>query len=245
MSIHINAKKDEIAPLVLLPGDPLRAKFIAENFLEDAQCYNTVRNMYGFTGTYNGTRVSVQGTGMGIPSISIYVNELYNDYGVQKAVRIGTAGSIQKDVKLRDLVLAVSASTDSAANTHRFGGRTFAPSAGFSLLHAAFHAAEKLTAANAAEGAASVRIHAGAVFTSDMFYNDVPDVWKLWARYGILAVEMETAELYTLAAKYGREALALLTISDSLVSGESTSSAEREISFRLMMQTALEAITTP
>ncbi|MDR0539800.1 MAG: purine-nucleoside phosphorylase [Spirochaetaceae bacterium] len=232
MSIHIAAKKEDIAPFVLLPGDPLRAKFIADNFLQDAFCYNTVRNMLGFTGIYNGKRVSVQGTGMGIPSVSIYVNELFNDYGVQKAIRIGTAGAIQEHVKIRELVLASSACTDSGANRHRFGGKSFAPAAAFGLLHKAFHKAEAL----------GITPHAGPVFTSDMFYTDPPDSWKLWARYGVLAVEMETAELYTLAAKYGREALAILTISDSLVTGEATSSEERETTFKNMMNVALETL---
>ena len=232
MSIHIAAKKEQIAPLILLPGDPLRAKFIAETFLEKAECYSSVRNMYGFTGYYKDTRVSVQGTGMGIPSISIYANELFNDYNVQKAIRIGTAGSLSEGVVVRDIVLASGACTDSAVNIRRFNGQSYAPVPSFSLLHAAYHAAEKLGAP----------VHAGNVYTTDTFYNDEADAWKLMARYGALAVEMETAELYTLAAKYGRQALAILTISDSLVSGESTSSEEREKSFKLMMQTALETL---
>jgi purine-nucleoside phosphorylase len=230
MSIHIAAKEGEIAEVVLLPGDPLRAKFIAETFLEHAVQYNAVRNMFGYTGTYKGRRVSVQGTGMGIPSISIYVNELYRDYNVKRALRIGTAGSLRESVKLRDLVLAMSACTDSGANTLRFAGRSFAPTASFNLLKTAYEAA---------------RVHGldpkvGAIVSSDMFYTEDPDDWKLWARFGCLAVEMEAAELYTLAAKYGREALCLLTISDSMITGETTSAAERQTSFTAMMEVALE-----
>ncbi|MDR2521664.1 MAG: purine-nucleoside phosphorylase [Spirochaetaceae bacterium] len=232
MSIHIAAKNGDIAPLVLLPGDPLRAKFIAENFLQDARCYSTVRNMLGFTGLYKGERVSVQGTGMGVPSLSIYVTELFADYGIQKAIRIGTAGSVQTDVKVRDLVLATSACTDSGANTLRFGGKSFAPAADFALLHKAYHLAEER----------GIKARPGSVFTSDVFYNDHDDDWKLWARFGVLAIDMETAELYTLAAKHGRQALSILTISDSILTGESTTSEERETSFAHMMEVALETI---
>lgn len=230
MSIHIGAQKGEIAKAVLLPGDPLRAKFIAENFLEKAVRYSEVRNMLGYTGLYKGKKVSVQGTGMGIPSISIYMNELFKDYGVKRAIRIGTAGSIQKDVKIRDLVIALSASTDSAANTIRFGGRSFAPTASFTLVKTAYEIAE----------AKGWKPKAGNVVCGDMFYTEDPDEWKLWARFGCLALEMESAELYTLAAKYGREALAILTISDSLVSQEVTSAEERQSTFTRMMEVALE-----
>jgi purine-nucleoside phosphorylase len=230
MSIHIAAKDGEIADTVLLPGDPLRAKFIAETFLEGAVCYTDVRNMFGFTGTYKGRRVSVQGTGMGIPSISIYVNELFRDYGVKRALRIGTAGTIQADVKLRSMVFASAACSDSGANYIRFGGRSFAPAADFFLLRKAYGIAEKL----------GYDAAVGAVVSNDMFYAEDPDEWKMWARYGILAVEMEAAELYTLAAKYHREALAILTISDSIVTGASTSAQERQSSFTKMMEVALE-----
>ena len=230
MSIHIAAKEGDIAEAVLLPGDPLRAKFVADNFLKDAVQYTNVRNILGFTGTYKGKRVSVQGTGMGIPSISIYVNELFNEYGVKRAIRIGTAGSIQKDVKLRDLVLAMSACTDSASNNVRFGGRNYAPTASFSLLKTAWEIAVSK----------GWQPKTGSVISSDMFYAENPEEWKLWAKFGCLAVEMECAELYTLAAKYGREALCILTVSDSLVTGESTSSEERQNTFIHMMETALE-----
>ncbi|QEK00696.1 purine-nucleoside phosphorylase [Treponema phagedenis] len=231
MSIHIGAKKGEIADRILLPGDPLRAKFVAENFFENAVCYNEVRGMLGFTGTYKGVKVSVQGTGMGLPSHSIYVTELFKDYDVQKAIRIGTAGSLRKDIPLRALVLAMAASTDSGMNTHRFEGRHYAPSANWNLLKHAYEAAQKIGA----------ETFVGGVASSDVFYNE-KETWKLWAEYGVLAVEMETAELYTLAAKYNREALSILTISDSVVTGEATSAEERQLTFKQMMETALEAI---
>jgi purine-nucleoside phosphorylase len=231
MSIHIAAKSGEIADAVLLPGDPLRAKFIAETFLENAVRYTEVRNMYGYTGTYKGRRISVQGTGMGIPSISIYVNELFRDYGVKRAIRVGTAGALQESVKIRDLVIAMSASTDSSANPIRFDGRSFAPTASFNLLKAAYDAAMKK----------GWEPKVGNIVSTDMFYSENPDEWKMWAKYGALAVEMEAAELYTLAAKYGREALAILTISDSLVTHEATSAEERQTTFTRMMEVALEA----
>jgi len=230
MSIHIAAKEGEIAEVILLPGDPLRAKFIAENFLENAKLYTEVRGILGFTGTYRGKRVSVQGTGMGIPSISIYVNELFKDYGVKRAIRVGTAGSLQKNLKLRDIVIAMSACTDSGANRVRFRGMDFAPTATFSLVKKASEAA----AAKGYEAAV------GPVVSSDMFYTEDPDEWKLWAKFGVLAVEMECAELYTLAAKYRRECLSVLTISDSLINHEVTSSEERQTAFTRMMEVALE-----
>ncbi|MDR1803996.1 MAG: purine-nucleoside phosphorylase [Treponema sp.] len=230
MSIHIAAKEGEVAEVILLPGDPLRAKFIAENYLENAKLYTEVRGILGFTGTYKGKRVSVQGTGMGIPSISIYVNELFRDYGVKRAIRLGTAGAIQENLKLRDLVIAMTACTDSGANKIRFGGRDFAPAATFSLVKKAHETAT----ARGWEAAV------GPIISSDMFYTEDPDEWKLWAKFGVLAVEMETSELYTLAAKYGRECLSLLTISDSLVSHEVTTAEERQTSFTRMMEVALE-----
>jgi purine-nucleoside phosphorylase len=230
MSIHIAAKSGEIAELILLPGDPLRAKFIAENFLEKPVCYTEVRNILGYTGLYKGRRVSVQGTGMGIPSISIYAHELFRDYGVQRAIRIGTAGSIQENVRLRDLVIALSACTDSGANSIRFGGKSYAPTASFILLKTAYDIA--LTRGWTPK--------VGPVVSSDMFYTENPDEWKLWAKFGCLALEMECAELYTLAAKYGREALCLLTISDSMITHEQTSAEERQTAFTRMIEAALE-----
>jgi purine-nucleoside phosphorylase len=230
MSIHIAAKNGEIAETILLPGDPLRAKFVADTFLKDVIQYTNVRNMLGFTGTYKGKKVSVQGTGMGIPSISIYVNELFREYGVKRAIRIGTAGAINPDVKIRDLVFAMSACTDSNANNIRLGGRNYAPTATFTLLKTAWDTAT----------AKGWKPKAGPVVSSDMFYTENPEDWKLWAKFGCLAVEMECAELFTLAAKYGREALGILTISDSLVTGESTTAEERQSTFTQMMEVALE-----
>jgi purine nucleoside phosphorylase len=232
MSVHIEAERQAVAERVLLPGDPLRAKFVAENFLTNVVCYNKVRNMFGFTGLYKGVRVSVQGTGMGMPSLSIYANELFDFYNVQKAIRIGTAGALQKDVELRSVVLAMSACTDSAINVHRFSGLSFAPTASWELLKKAADAANAL----------KQKVSIGTIFSSDIFYDDAAN-WKLFAKYGALAVEMETAELYSLAAKYRREALAIFTISDSLVTGETTNSHEREQTFTQMMHIALDAVT--
>lgn len=230
MSIHIEAKQGQIADTVILPGDPLRAKFIADTFLEDVICYNNVRGMLGFTGTYKGKRISVQGTGMGIPSISIYVNELITEYGVKNLMRVGTAGGIQEKVKVRDIVLAMSAHTDSAINKIRFNGQDFAPTASFDLLKIAYD-----TSTNK-----GITPHVGTILTSDTFYNDDPNSFKKWADFGALAIEMETAALYTLAAKYSVNALTLLTISDHLISGELTSSEERQTTFTAMMEIALE-----
>jgi purine-nucleoside phosphorylase len=234
MSTHIAAKSGEIAEAVLLPGDPLRAKFIAETFLEKPVLYTDVRNMFGFTGLYKGKRVSVQGTGMGMPSISIYVNELFRDYGVQRAIRVGTAGSIQEGLALRDMVLAMTASTDSGANNFRFGGRSFAPSADFSLLKTAWDCAT----------ARGWKPAVGSVVSADLFYAEESDEWKRWAAFGCLCLEMETAELYTLAAKYRRQALSILTISDSIINHESTTSEERQQTFTQMMEVALETIVS-
>lgn len=230
--LHIMADEGAIAETVLLPGDPLRAKFIAENYLEDAVCYNTVRGMYGYTGTYKGKRVSVQGTGMGLPSHSIYVNELIQFYGAKRLMRIGSAGSINNDVNVRDIVIAQSASTNSGINKRRFSGMDYAPTATFSLLYDAYNEAVKRGA----------NIKVGNVLSSDLFYDDTPVGAKVWADYGCLAIEMETAELYTIAAKYGVEALSILTISDHIFKGEETSPEERQNSFTEMMEIALELI---
>ncbi len=232
MSIHLAAKQGEIAESILLPGDPLRAKFIAENYLQDAFCYSEVRNMLGFTGRYKGQRVSVQGTGMGIPSISIYVNELFKDYGVQNAIRIGTAGALQESIGLRDIVLAMAACTDSGANAIRFKGLSFAPTANWELLHRAWQLATDK----------GLDPKTGNIVSSDMFYTEDPEQWRLWASWGVLAVEMECAELYTLAAKYKRRALSILTISDSMISKEATSSQEREKRFGAMAELALDTL---
>ena len=228
--LHIMAEENAIAETVLLPGDPMRAKFIAENYLEDAKCYNTVRGMYGYTGLYKGKRVSVQGTGMGLPSHSIYVNELIRFYGAKRLIRIGSAGSINEDVNVREIVLAQSACTNSAINKRRFQGMDYAPTANFDLLYKAYNLGN--------EKGAKVKV--GSVLSSDLFYDDTGVSAKIWADYGVLAIEMETAELYTLAAKYGVEALSILTISDHVFKGIETSPKEREESFTEMMEIALE-----
>lgn len=231
MSIHIGAKKGDIAETILLPGDPLRAKFIAETFLDDVIQYNEVRGMLGFTGTYKGKRVSVQGTGMGVPSISIYVNELIQEYDVQNLIRVGTCGGMQEDIHVRDLILAQGATTDSQMNRLTFGGVDYAPIAHFNLLKTAYDTAK----------AQGLEPHVGNVFTSDTFYRDDAEAFNaLLTKYQVLAVEMEAAALYTLAAKFKRKALAILTVSDHIISGESTSSEERQTSFQTMMELALD-----
>lgn len=229
MSTHINAPEGAIAQSVLLPGDPLRAKFIAETFLENPVCYNEVRGMLGFTGTYKGKKVSVQGTGMGQPSISIYVNELFQFYNVQTAIRVGTCGAINKDVHVRDTIIANSACTDSSIITQRFGNLHYAPSANFDLLYKAYNNAK----------ANNINVAVGPVASSDLFYDDNEN-WKKWAEYGVLGVEMEAAELYTLAAKYNRKALAILTVSDHIITGEQTTAEERQVTFKDMIKIALE-----
>lgn len=232
MTPHLSAQPGDIADRVLLPGDPLRAQHIAETYLTDAVCYNRVRGMLGFTGTYRGKRVSVQGTGMGVPSISIYVHELLSVFGVRRLMRVGTCGALQDHVGLREVILAMSACTDSAVNKIRFAGMDYAPTADAELLFAAHEAAGRL----------NLPVHAGSVLTSDTFYYDDPDAWRIWAEYGVLAAEMETAALYTLAAKFRAQALSVLTVSDNLVKGESTTPEERQVSFGRMMELALETI---
>lgn len=231
MSVHIGAKPGEIAETILLPGDPLRAKYIAETFFEGATCYNNVRGMLGFTGTYKGQRVSVQGTGMGVPSISIYINELMQSYDVQNLIRVGTCGAIQEDIKVRDVILAMSASTDSQTNRLLFNQIDFAPTANFDLLHKAYMAA---TSRN-------LPVKVGNIFTSDSFYRESLDLYKKLASYQVLAVEMESSALYTLAAKYKRNALSVLTVSDHILTGEETSADERQTTFNEMIEVALEA----
>ena len=230
MSVHIGAKKGDIAETILLPGDPLRAKWIAETFFENPVCFNEVRGMYGYTGTYQGKRVSTMGSGMGIPSISIYANELIKDFGVKNLIRVGSAGSYQKHVKIRDVVLAMAASSTSGVNELRFGGADYAPTADFGLFLKAVKAAE----------AKNIPFHAGNVLSSDEFYEDNIESYKKWSKFGVLCVEMEAAGLYTVAAKHNVNALAILTISDSLVTGEKTTSKERETTFKSMIEIALE-----
>ena len=230
MSVHIEAKKGEIAETILLPGDPLRAKWIAETFLENPVCFNRVRNMFGYTGTYKGNKISVMGTGMGVPSISIYTHELITEYGVKNLIRVGSAGSYQEHVKIRDIVIAMAASSNSGLNELRFGGADYAPTANFELFEKAVNVAR----------AKNIPIKAGNIFTSDEFYADDFESYKKWSKFGLLCVEMETAGLYTVAAKHKVNALTILTISDSLVTGERTTSEERETTFSEMIEIALE-----
>lgn len=229
MSLHINAKKDQIAKTVLLPGDPLRAKWIAEGFLENVECYNEVRGMLGFTGTYKGRKISVQGSGMGIPSAMIYTHELITEYSVENLIRVGTAGSYQAHVNLRDIVLAMAASTTSNINSNLFGGYSFAPTANFELFMKAIKFADDK----------GISVKAGNILSADKFYEEDANAYKKWAAYGVLCAEMETAGLYTLAAKYNRRALTILTISDSLVTHESSSAEDREKTFSEMVEIAL------
>ena len=230
MSTHIEAKKGEIAETILLPGDPLRAKWIAETFLENVMCFNEVRGMLGFTGTYKGKRISTMGTGMGVPSISIYCHELITEYGVKNLIRVGSAGSYQNHINVRDIVLAMSASSTSGVNELRFGGADYAPTANFGLFQKAVEIAKTK----------NISIKAGNVLTSDEFYADEFESYKKWSKFGVLCVEMETAGLYTVAAKHNVNALSILTISDSLVTGERLTREERETTFNDMMKIALE-----
>jgi purine-nucleoside phosphorylase len=229
MSVHIEAKVGEIAKNVLLPGDPMRAKWIAETFFENPILYNDVRGMLGYTGTYKGIPVSVQGTGMGVPSTLIYCHELINFYGCTKLIRVGSAGSYQEGVKVRDIVVAMAASSTNGMNNTRFINADFSPTASFNLFQKAILFSDKN----------NIPIKAGNILTTDEFYEDNFDSYKHWADYGILAVDMETSGLYTIAAKYKVDALTVLTISDSLVSGEKISADERERSFTTMIELAL------
>ncbi|MFL6157916.1 MAG: purine-nucleoside phosphorylase [Marmoricola sp.] len=233
MSTHIGAQPGQIAPTVLLPGDPLRARWIAETFLDDASCYSEVRGMYGYTGTWHGHPVSVQGSGMGQPSMAIYVNELFAEYDVQQIIRVGSCGALTEEVALRDVVLASGACTDSSMNRHRFGGLDYAPVADFGLLRAAVAAAEARD---------DVTHHVGLIYSSDSFYNPrAAELGKPLIDHGVLAVEMEASSLYTLAASYRRKALAVCTVSDHIVTGEETTAAEREQTFVAMVEIALVA----
>ena len=230
MSTHIGAKPGEIADTVLLPGEPLRAKYIAENFLNDVTCYSTIRNCFGFTGTYKGHRVSIQASGMGIPSISIYTNELINEYHAKKLIRVGTCGAINSNIHVRDVVIAQSASTDSAIIHNTFGRDLYyAPTSDFKLLLKGYQAAQQN----------NIPVKIGNIISEDRFYNDEIDRQKL-IQYGVLGVEMEAAALYMLAAKYNVQASAVLTISNHLMTGEETTAEEREKSFNDMITVALE-----
>jgi purine-nucleoside phosphorylase len=229
MSTHIAAQPGEIAETILLPGDPLRAKWIAENILEDAVQYNSVRNMFGFTGIYQGQRVSVQGTGMGAPSIGIYAFELFEEYGVQKAIRVGTSGGLAP-TKLRDVVIAMAASTDSNINRRATNGLDFSPIADYELLEKAVAKARSM----------GIDFHVGGIASGDLFYDET-DSLEHWRKLGILALEMETSQLYTLAARFGRKALSIVTVSDMMDGSGHTSSEERESGFRNMVDIALAA----
>ncbi|AUW96435.1 purine-nucleoside phosphorylase [Streptococcus pluranimalium] len=233
MSIHISAAKGDIADKILLPGDPLRAKFIAENFLEDAVCFNEVRNMFGYTGTYKGQRVSVMGTGMGMPSISIYARELIVDYGVKKLIRVGTAGSIDPNVHVRELVLAQAAATNSNIIRNDFPEYDFPQIANFQLLDKAYHIAKDL----------GLTTHVGNVLSSDVFYSNMPERNMKLGELGVKAIEMEAAALYYLGAQHGVDTLAIMTISDSLVNpDEDTTAEERQNTFTDMMKVGLETL---
>ena len=228
MTIHLSAQPSDIAPTVLLPGDPLRAEAIANTYLEDVVCYNKVRGMLGFTGTYKGKLVSVQGTGMGLPSTAIYVNELIQ-LGAKRLVRVGTCGAFQPEIEIGDVVLAMSASTDSNINTLAFNHKDYAPTATFSLLSQTYNLAQSL----------GLHTRVGNILSSDTFYQDDPDHWKIWASYGVLGVEMESSAIYTLAAKHRVEALTILTVSASLVTGDLASSEERQSNFQHMAELGL------
>ena len=231
MTVHIGAKQGEIAETVLMPGDPYRARWAAETYLDTPELVNEVRGMLGFTGTWRGHRVTIQGSGMGMPSLSIYANELIRDYGAKTLIRIGSCGGMQKDVKVRDVVLAMTSTTLATPSSGMFRELNFAPCADYGLLSAA-HAAAK---------GKGVDTHVGGIYSSDVFYDERPDLTEQMTRHGVLAVEMEAAELYILAARYGVRALAVLTVSDSLVTGEALPSEEREQTFGDMVEIALEA----
>lgn len=229
MTIHLNAQPGEIAETVLLPGDPMRAKWVADTFLEGSVRHNDVRGMHGYTGTYEGKRVSVQGTGMGMPSISIYVHELINDYGVKNLIRVGSCGAFQPDLRLGDIVMAQATSTDSHMNRLRFGGRDFAPTADFGLLREAYEVARQK----------GINVRVGNVLSGDSFYGNDPAIRQTWIDHGVLAVEMEAAALYTLAARFGVRALAIMTVSDASAIGERMTSEQRETTLRHMIEIAL------
>jgi len=229
---HIEAAAGDFAETVLMPGDPLRAKFIADNFLEDAKCITRVRNMFGYTGTYKGKRISVMGSGMGVPSISIYATELYKEYGVENIIRIGSCGAVRDDIKVRDVIIGMAASTDSNVNRKRFNNCDFAACADFSLLHNVVKTAERL----------NQQVHVGNIFTADLFYTPQPEMFSLMEKHGILAVEMEAAGLYGVAAELGKKALTVLTVSDHIKTGEVTTADERESTFKEMMELTLESV---
>ena len=232
MTPHNSAKVGDIAESVLMPGDPLRAKYIAENFLENPVCYNQVRNALGFTGTYRGKKISVQASGMGIPSFSIYANELFEFYGCKNVIRVGTCGAVHPEIKLRDTIIATGACTDSAINRNLFDGQDYAAVANFELLRAAADTAAVM----------QIPVNFGLLFSSDLFYAEKPANWDLWSKYGVLAVEMEAVALYTLAAKYHARGLAMVSVSDHVISGEQISPEERQKGSEQMIRLALETL---
>lgn len=234
MTIHIGAKPGEIAETVLMPGDPYRAKWIAETFLKDAVCVNEVRGMLGFTGTWNGNRVTVHGSGMGMPSMSIYANELMKDYGAQTLIRIGSIGAMQENIKVRDVIIAMTATSLTTPSSGIMKELNFAPCADYSLLEAA------VTASRSRD----VGVHVGSIYSSDTFYDERSDLTDQMMRHGIMGVEMEAAELYILALRHKRRALGIMTVSDHLITGEALPSDQREKSFGDMVQIALEAAFT-
>ena len=231
MSVHIGAQPGDIAERVLMPGDPLRAKWIAETYLDDAKCYTQVRGMFGFTGKWQGVDVSIQGSGMGMPSASIYSHELINDYGVKTLIRVGSCGALTEDLQLRDVIAASGSATDSNMNRLRFDGLIdYAPVADFGLLRTAVEVAERR----------GIPMRVGPIFAADAFYTDRPDLYDTLADYGVLAVEMESAALYTIAMRYRARALTVLTVSDNIKTGARTTSEEREQTFGHMVEIALD-----
>jgi purine-nucleoside phosphorylase len=231
MSVHIGAQPGDIAERVLLPGDPMRAKWIAETFLTDPVCYTQVRGMLGFTGTWQGVPVSVQGSGMGMPSASIYTHELINEYGARSLIRIGSCGALAMDLNLGDVIAAIGSATDSNMNRVRFDGLVdYAPVADFTLLRTAADVADRR----------GVALRVGPILAADAFYTDRPDLYDTLADYGVLAVEMESAAIYTIAARYGAKALTILTVSDHIKRGDKMDSAQREQGFSDMVQIGLD-----
>jgi purine-nucleoside phosphorylase len=229
---HINAEKGDFAKTVLLPGDPLRAKYIADTFLDDVKQVTDVRNMLGFTGTYKGKEVSVMGSGMGIPSCSIYAKELITEYGVENIIRVGTCGAVSKDVKVLDVIIGMGACTDSKVNRMRFSDHDFAAIADYGLLRKAVDAAEAL----------NVKVKVGNIFSADLFYTPTPEMFDTLDKYNIYGVEMEAAGLYGVAAEFGAKALTILTVSDHIRTGEVTTSQERQTSFSEMIYIALDTL---
>ncbi|HGN1707669.1 TPA: purine-nucleoside phosphorylase [Providencia rettgeri] len=229
---HINAEMGDFADVVLMPGDPLRAKYIAETFLQDVRQVNNVRGMLGFTGTYKGRKISVMGHGMGIPSCSIYAKELITDFGVKVLIRVGSCGAVMDDVKLRDVVIGMGACTDSKVNRQRFKDHDFAAIADYDLVHNAVEAAK----------ARNVNVRVGNLFSADLFYSPDPDMFKVMEKYGILGVEMEAAGIYGVAAEFGARALTICTVSDHIKTGEQTTSEERQTTFNEMIEIALDSV---